>query len=618
MFKIGFATIGLELSHLHPCSRLTGADVVAMPRSKSVADDSPLGSEKRSVRKRSVGTMDLDREATPSKRGRVSAQEIIDVKSSSVDDSETEDHDQEIRFGATDKASPSIDVAEAPKATPKRRGRPPKSQSQTSTPSKTPAKSIFATPVKNHETESATPKRQAADRSARKKSARALIENVFDDGDDDDEEDDDEVLVREIYEDSDAEDLGDQADILTDGLNDDTSGNITPSKTRKSRPKGTKSPTPPRDLPPHELYFAHNKPGRPKTSDNTLGSVSLLTHDEYFNLLHQHKDRHADDVEYLENLHAESFPQWAFELSQGYSICLYGFGSKRALLQKLAKYLHTNHRGKPARQIVIVNGYAHTTTMREVLTCIGSAIDPSQKIPTSTPAATVQIISSQLSNTNLGLTILINSIDAAPLRKPGTQAILSQLAAHPQINLVCSADTPDFPLLWDIGVRSAFNFVFHDCTTFAPFTVELDVIDEVHELLGRKARRVNGREGVAFVLKSLPENAKNLFQLLVGEVLIAMEEEGNLVDEAAGVEYRMVYNKAVEEFICSSEMAFRTLLKEWVAFFTLVRICSWLLTGYRFHDHQMITSRKDALGTELLSVPFQKDELEAILEDLMS
>lgn len=38
----------------------------------------------------------------------------------------------------------------------------------------------------------------------------------------------------------------------------------------------------------------------------------------------------------------------------------------------------------------------------------------------------------------------------------------------------------------------------------------------------------------------------------------------------------------------------------------------------RFHDHQMITSRKDALGTELLSVPFQKDELEAILEDLMS
>lgn len=32
----------------------------------------------------------------------------------------------------------------------------------------------------------------------------------------------------------------------------------------------------------------------------------------------------------------------------------------------------------------------------------------------------------------------------------------------------------------------------------------------------------------------------------------------------------------------------------------------------------MITSRKDILGTELLSVPFRKEEQEAILEDLMA
>lgn len=32
----------------------------------------------------------------------------------------------------------------------------------------------------------------------------------------------------------------------------------------------------------------------------------------------------------------------------------------------------------------------------------------------------------------------------------------------------------------------------------------------------------------------------------------------------------------------------------------------------------MIESRKDALGTEILSVPFRKEELETILEDLMT
>lgn len=50
-----------------------------------------------------------------------------------------------------------------------------------------------------------------------------------------------------------------------------------------------------------------------------------------------------------------------------------------------------------------------------------------------------------------------------------------------------------------------------------------------------------------------------------------------------------------------------------------VRSVNGLLTRRpRFHDHQMITSRKDVLGTELLSLPFRKEELEAILEDLVT
>ncbi|TFB03910.1 Origin recognition complex subunit 2 [Trichoderma ghanense] len=484
-----------------------------------------------------------------------------------------------------------------PTPTPRRRGRPPKPKSNNATPNSKPALvPVFATPTKAIGFNAALTPGRAADRSARRKSARALIDRVV--GDAGSEEEDDDDITRQIYESSDAgdEDDGeDEPESKTDGEA------ATPSKPRgrpKGRPKRPRSPTPPRDLPPHELYFLHNRPGKPKTSDNTLASLNLLSHDEYFAILREHRDRHADNIESLEQLHAESFPQWAFELSQGFSICLYGLGSKRHLLRKFATYIHANtKRSLKAgfnNKIVIVNGYAHTTNLREILSVVASAIDPTQRVPTSQPAVMIQTISSLLSATKLSLTIIVNSIDAPPLRKPGSQAILAQLAAHPQINLACSADTPDFPLLWDIGVRSGFNFVFHDCTTFSPFKAELDVVDDVHELLGRQSQRVNGREGVAFVLKSLTENAKNLFRLLVGEVLIAMEDEG---DDGVGLEYRMVYNKAVEEFICSSEMAFRTLLKE-------------------FHDHQMLTSRKDNLGTELLSLPFRKEDLEAILEDL--
>ncbi|KAI0143334.1 origin recognition complex subunit 2 [Pestalotiopsis sp. NC0098] len=453
-----------------------------------------------------------------------------------------------------------------------------------------------------------TPRWRRNDRSARKKSARALIERIQGDGSDEDDEDRD--IAREIYESSGDEDQDDEAggglaeDV--EARDDDTLPDpaATPSKRQRGRPKGSstkarrKSPTPPRDLPPHELYFAQNRPGASKTSANSLASLQLLTHEEYFSIWNDYKDPHHEDVQFLQDLHADSFPQWAFELSQNFSICCYGFGSKRPLLDKFARFIYDTSANHINHKIVIVNGYVRNTSIREILGTVGSAVAPAYKPPAGNPSAMLTDLKSFLSSHNVCVTIVLNSIDAIPLRKPGMQAILAQLASHANVQLVCSADTPDFTLLWDSGLRSAFNFAFHDCTTFAPFAAEIDVVDDVHELLGRKARRVGGKEGVAYVLRSLPENAKSLFRLLVTEVLVAIDEEGVSAGENPGVEYRMLYGKAVEEFICSSEVAFRTLLKE-------------------FHDHQMITSRKDVLGTELLSVPFRKEELEAILEDLM-
>ena len=527
-----------------------------MLNKNGAAESAPNSNEAQSLRKRSHDDVEVepDSAASPSKRQKGQADE---------DSGEAADFGVEaagIIENGVDMAGSLTNghIAEddVPKSTPRRRGRPPKKRSAAPT-----------TPVKASQSEPSTPKREAADRSARKKSARTLIEQAIGVGDSDDEQDED-VLAREIYESSEDDDDDDDVAETEDGASSAAPDEAaTPSKTpqRKQRRKRAKSPTPPRDLPPHEQYFLQNKPGRPKTSNNSLASLALLSHEEYFDILRNQEDRHEADVENLESLHAESFPQWAFELKEGFSLCLYGFGSKRRLLRKFAEHLHSHGYGGKNSKIIVVNGYTPTTTMREVLSLIGKAMDPTGKLPTSQPTVMVQSILSQLSSLDITLTLIINSIDAAPLRKPSTQAILAELASHAQVHLVCSADTPDFPLLWDVGARSAFNFAFRDCTTFAPFRAELDVVDEVHELLGRKARRVNGKEGVAFVLRSLPENARNLFCLLVGEVLLALDEDGSTNGEEAGVEYRMLYNKAVEEFICTSEMAFRTLLKEYAS-----------------------------------------------------
>ncbi|KAH6966378.1 origin recognition complex subunit 2-domain-containing protein [Fusarium venenatum] len=578
-----------------------------MPRRKAVEEPDSQQIPMRSLRKRNHQELEAIPESDQEETSPVKRQRSLDHQSPSAT-GETNEHIKGFKSNSLEDHAASeaeslskVDPEETPKPAPKRRGRPPKKAVNDGSPTpKANRTALFETPTKKARFGLNADTPGGADRSAKRKSTRALIEHVV--GDDLTDEEEYDGLAQQIYESSEDEDAleGDNAiSAEASGVDEVATPSKSTPRRKAQRKKPARSPTPPRDLPPHELYFAHNKPGRSKTSNNTLGSLALLTHDEYFTIVRETNDHHEDDIEFLESLHAESFPQWTFELSQGFNLCLYGYGSKRRLLHKFAGHLHSRSQKDKGDKIVMINGYAPNTTMREILSTIGSAVDPAHRIPLTQPAVMVPAILSHLNTNSSTITLVVNSIDAAPLRKPGSQTALAQLAAHPRVRLVCSADTPDFALLWDIGVRSAFNMGFHDCTTFAPYTAELDVVDEVHELLGRNAHRVNGREGVAFVLRSLPENAKNLFRLLVGEVLIAIEEEGDGGDEPTGVEYRMVYNKAVEEFICSSEMAFRTLLKE-------------------FHDHQIITSMKDALGTELLSLPFRKDELEAILEDLTS
>ncbi|KAJ2905279.1 putative origin recognition complex subunit 2 [Zalerion maritima] len=569
-----------------------------------------------------------------------------------------------------------------------------------------------------------TPSRRiAADRSARRKSARAMIARVVVGGDSDEDGGED-ALNRVIYESSDdegeAEEVGVADEEPTPKPQPTTKPEAQPSATAakmsteeatqsedvapadpaltpkrgRGRPKGTgklqlerarlaagrprnRSPTPPANMPEQERYFLTNKPGYgAKTSNNTLSSLDLLTHDEYFTLMHTMKDRHEMEIERLSEKLEECFPQWLFEMQEGFSVCLYGYGSKRKLLERFAGYVYEHYRDRsqhqyggddeevaqgtegptpisssperkrkrksrsgggvvggvvaipsspneanttttqdlavrtsPEHKIVIINGYLPTLSPRDILAPISHASNPSSKLPSSTPAAMLSSLLSTLSSSPVRITLVIHSIDSPSLRPSKTQSMLSHLSSHPGIQLVCSVSTPSFPFLWDASLRSSYNFLFHAATTFAPYgPPEINPVDDAHELLGRTNRRVGGKDGVIFVLKSLPENAKNLFRILVLEVLAGMDEEDGeggggggygARGDAGGVEYRMLFRKAEEEFVCSNDVGFRTLLKE-------------------FHDHQIITSRMDMSGTEILCLPFRKEELEGILEDLMS
>jgi origin recognition complex subunit 2 len=494
-------------------------------------------------------------------------------------------------------------------------------------------KLVFETPTKSAKSEpNGTPTLvRNADRSARRKSNRRILERTLNGADSEEEALDDEAILAE-------EILDEEEEIAEEGVQDEVPAPETPSKRGRELPKGSgkvgrprkqRSPSPPSELPPHEEYFWQNRPGGTKTSNNTLSAQTLLNHDEYFQAMQSYEDHHQSEMEFLMELHSRAYDQWIFELEEGFNVCLYGYGSKRNITEKFTQHLYAHlldqvpYKGtRQTPKIVVVNGYAPGTTIKDVLTTIASACVPaSTKLPNQ-PSSLLEVILEYLTNDppSYPIPVILNSIDSLNLRKGATPAMLARLAAHPSINLVCTADTPNFPLLWDVGFKTQYKFLFHDATTFAPYDAEIDVVESVNELLGRSGRRVGGRDGVGFVLRSLPENARLLFRILVMEQLaLSLTEDNNLAHEDdqpvaqrnkkiaqtksvvsevnQGVEYQVLYQKAKQEFVCSGEVGFRTLLKE-------------------FHDHQMIESRKDAMGTERLLVPFRQEELEGLAEDL--
>ncbi|KAF1915677.1 origin recognition complex subunit 2-domain-containing protein [Ampelomyces quisqualis] len=490
-------------------------------------------------------------------------------------------------------------------------------------------KLVFETPTKTpkDETPNATPTIvRNADRSARRKSNRRILERTLNGAESDEEALGDEDELAEQILDAEEEEEPDHG---VEPAQEDAPAPDTPSKRGRGRPKGSgkagrprkeRSPMPTTELPPHEEYFHQNRPGGTKTSNHTLSAQTLLNHDEYFQSIQSYRDRHEPEMRFLLDLHGRAYNQWIFELEEGFNVCLYGYGSKRIITERFTQRLYAHlsesetYRGtKKKPKIAVVNGYAAGITIKDVLTTVASTIVPTNIKMPNQPTSLLEFLTDYLTNNPPPhpVPLILNSIDSLNLRKCPFPAILARLAAHPSINLICTADTPNFSLLWDVGLKTQYKFLYHDATTYAPYNSEIDVVESVNELLGRSGRRVGGRDGVGFVLRSLPEHARSLFQILVLEQLALSQMGGGDDDEPQnsaksknpapetilGVEYRVLYHMAKEQFVCTSEVSFRTLLKE-------------------FHDHQMIESRKDGMGTERLWVPFRQEELEGLAADL--
>ena len=331
------------------------------------------------------------------------------------------------------------------------------------------------------------------------------------------------------------------------------------------------------------------------TTNNSLSLLPTLTLQESNELLARIPDRHAQEIENLQKVHRQQFTQWKFEVDNGYNILLFGYGSKRTLVEAFA-----TEELAEEMSVLVVNGYFPTlsleTILSEILEHVGAPVtgDKLQQIAT---------------HLREPLAVVVHSLDSPVLRTPKNQQILSNLAANKYITMIASVDHVNAPLLFDSLKSSRYNFLWHDATTFIPYKHELSF--ETTTFLSGSASAtaaVGGLAGIKAVLNNLTSNARALYLIFLQHQYPLHASEGN---EAANQDQGITFPRLRE--LCARKIlplanptTLRNVLQEFFDHGLIVRNDGRGNTG----------GRKGRGGGEILWAPFGRAVVKEVIEFL--
>ena len=330
---------------------------------------------------------------------------------------------------------------------------------------------------------------------------------------------------------------------------------------------------------------------------------------------------------------SHQFRRFLLELEQGFNLLFYGYGSKRALLNRFATEV-CSKRG----HVVVLNGSQPRASIKDLLTAI-EAIPVIKKFAETSEATTGNSNESQLARIRAcfsssdvkPLFLLIHNIDSPNLRSPKVKSQLATLASHTRIHLIASIDHVNAPLLWtstecstrkrenvdeeSLGYHApGFSWLWHDLTTMASYDFELAHADRSsytgasgNARIGRggsggltAGNTVMSESAAQHILASVTQKAKKMFKLMATKQLAVMEEdgEGKTQDdfERYGISYDTLFTSVRDNFIATNDTAMRTLLGE-------------------FRDHNLVVGTGTG-GGEILWIPMRRERLNKVVKGL--
>ncbi|XP_067385303.1 origin recognition complex subunit 2 isoform X2 [Channa argus] len=352
----------------------------------------------------------------------------------------------------------------------------------------------------------------------------------------------------------------------------------------KTPAKRSKSTSEPLNQPSMvEEYFEAHGSSKVLTSDRTLERLHTpkLDRDTLVRLLEGKPSCYSKEIQQLNGKHREHFSKWMLQLQLGFSVLVYGLGSKKALLEDfrvsyLSEEIH-----------LVVNGFFPSITLKSILNALTCDVLEHQG-SFRTPSDQIQFISQKLKDSqDIHVYLVIHNIDGPMLRGEKTQSALGQLASLPNLHLVASLDHINAPLVWDQFKQSQFNWLWWECVTYEHYAEETSY---ENSLLVQQTGTL-ALSSLTHVLRSLTPNARGIFKLLVK---FQLENKDN--PSYTGLSFQDFYQRCREAFLVNSDLTLRTQLTE-------------------FRDHKLIRTRKGADGVEYLIVAVEASTLMDFLEN---
>ncbi|KZC12422.1 Origin recognition complex subunit 2, partial [Dufourea novaeangliae] len=320
------------------------------------------------------------------------------------------------------------------------------------------------------------------------------------------------------------------------------------------------------------------------TSDKTLEHLrnSRLTKEQLEELLANQSyisRRHKKNICSLTESYATLFPMWYFIMEQGYTVLLYGLGSKRCLINNFYKSISYH----PS---LVVNGFFPSLTVKDVLD--GIIVDLLElSSPTDTSACIDLIERTLKKNRKCRLYLLIHNIDGIMLRSNKAQDLLSCLASIPNVCVLASVDHINATLLWDHKKHSKFDFFWWDTTTFLSYQEETSYESS---LLVQQSGTL-ALSSLHNVFLSLTSNAKSIY-ILLAKYQLSNSSNVNFT----GMAFKDLYRAGREGFLVSSDLALRAQLTEFI-------------------DHKLVKVKRNIDSVEHLVIPLSNVLLKQFLEE---